>query len=78
MNLHFEPYSGEFARDPYPVRARMCREFLVYYLESQDARLFSRYGLEQTGRFMTTSDKAPSRTSGINALVRNLRRRQRL
>ena len=31
--FHFEPYSGEFARDPYPAYARMRRECPVYYHE---------------------------------------------
>ena len=43
MNLHFEPYSSEFARDPYPVYARLRREYPVYYHESWDTWLFSRY-----------------------------------
>ena len=38
-----EPYSGEFARDPYAVYARMRRECPVYYHENWDAWLFSRY-----------------------------------
>ena len=41
--FHFEPYSGEFARDPYPVYARMRRECPVYYHENWDTWLFSRY-----------------------------------
>jgi len=41
--FHFEPYSGEFARDPYPAYARMRREFPVYYHEGWGAWLFSRY-----------------------------------
>lgn len=41
--FHFEPYSAEFARNPYPVYARMRRECPVYYHESWDAWLFSRY-----------------------------------
>ena len=43
MNLHFEPYSAEFARDPYPVYTHLRRECPVYYHESWDAWLFSRY-----------------------------------
>ena len=41
--LNFEPYSAEFARDPYPVYARMRRECPVYYHESWGTWLFSRY-----------------------------------
>lgn len=43
MNLHFEPYSSEFARDPYPAYARMRRECPVYYHENWKTWLFSRY-----------------------------------
>ena len=39
----FDPYSAEFARDPYPAYARMRRECPVYYHENWDTWLFSRY-----------------------------------
>ena len=39
----FEPYSTEFARDPYSVYARMREECPVRYHEDWEAWLFSRY-----------------------------------
>ena len=41
--FHFDPYSVEFARDPYPVYARLRRECPVYYHPTWDAWLFSGY-----------------------------------
>ncbi len=41
--FHFDPYSAEFAQDPYPVYARLRRECPMYYHRNWDAWLFSRY-----------------------------------
>ncbi len=42
-SFNFDPYSVEFARDPYPVYARLRRECPVYYHPTWDAWLFSGY-----------------------------------
>ena len=42
-SFSFEPYSAEFAEDPYFVYARMRRECPVYYHEEWDTWLFSTY-----------------------------------
>ncbi len=41
--FNFEPYSNEFARDPYSVYARMREECPIRYHENWDTWLFSRY-----------------------------------
>lgn len=41
--FNFEPYSAEFARDPYSIYARMRRECPVRYHEDWDTWLFASY-----------------------------------
>ena len=41
--FHFEPYSAEFAQDPYPVYTRLRRECPVYFHKNWGTWLFSRY-----------------------------------
>ena len=41
--FNFEPYSAEFAQDPYSVYARMRKECPIRYHEDWDAWLFSTY-----------------------------------
>ena len=43
MSLRFEPYSAEFARDPYRVYAGLREQNPIYYHAEWDAWLFSRY-----------------------------------
>jgi cytochrome P450 len=39
----FQPFTKEFARDPYAVYSRMRKDFPVYYHNDWDMHLFSRY-----------------------------------
>lgn len=43
-DFSFEPYSPAFAKDPYPVYARLRREHPIYYHPPWDAWLFSTCG----------------------------------
>ena len=43
MNLRFEPYSAEFARDPYQTYARLREQSPIYYHAEWDTWLFSRH-----------------------------------
>jgi cytochrome P450 len=42
-DFRFEPYTQEFASDPYKVYARMREEYPVYYHEEWDTWIFSTY-----------------------------------
>ncbi len=42
-DFHFEPYTPEFARDPYKVYAQMRREHPIYYHEEWNTWIFSTY-----------------------------------
>lgn len=42
-SFSFEPYSAEFAEDPYSVYKRMRKECPIRYHEDWDAWLFSTY-----------------------------------
>ncbi len=41
--VHYDPFSAEVMRDPYPVYARLREEAPVYYLEEYDAWALSRF-----------------------------------